>query len=61
MLEHKVRRKPNEDCFKWYRSLKDSNTVVHPSRSIGRRYYREQLKRDIKIKRNERDGENNEN
>ncbi len=53
MLEQKVRRKPNEDCFKWYRGLRDSNTVVHPDRSLGRKYYREQLKRDIKLKRKE--------
>jgi hypothetical protein len=50
MLEHNNRKKPNEDCFKRYRSLRGSNTVIHPERSLGRKYYREQLKKAIKLK-----------
>ena len=41
--------KPSENpTMKWHRSLRDSNTVVHPPISIGRRYYRASLKKAIK-------------
>lgn len=43
--------KSENPTMKWHRGLKYSNTVEHPPMSIGRRYFREQLKRLIKQNR----------
>lgn len=43
--------KSENPTMKWHRGLKNSNTVKHPPMSLGRRYFREQLKLLIKQKR----------
>lgn len=45
--------KSENPTMKWHRGLKYSNTVEHPPMSIGRRYFREQLKRLIKQNKKE--------